>query len=132
MKNSTHFVFTAVLVVFGLFWWPGTVTGQSQTAQSQKHAASAATTPGQHMTAQEIRGEGLFLQRCSLCHLDKTVKPYKSFGPSLTGRLKGASPAKEKGFRLLISSGVPDKMPGFQYALNPDEFDDLIAYLKTL
>ena len=106
----------------------GSVPAQSQ----DKPQAAASPKANPHLSEQEIRGEGLFLQRCSLCHLDKVVKPYKSFGPSLAGILKGASPAKERTIRLFISTGVPDKMPGFQYGLSPDDFNDLIAYLKTL
>ena len=84
-------------------------------------------------SAQVKRGEGLFLQRCSICHLDKPLKPKTkpSYGPKLDGLLKNAGPDKEKILRGEILKGMPD-MPGFQYALNAKQIDDLIAYLKTL
>ena len=107
-----------------LFSFPARAVAQSEKAPVR--------TVNRNLSDQERQGEGVFLQRCSLCHLPKVTKPYKSFGPSLTGVLKGASPAKEKGIRQFISLGVPDKMPGFQYALTSNDMDDLIAYLKTL
>ena len=107
--------------------WAASVFMQSE--------AGAATGPsdGQKLTEQERRGAGLFLQRCSVCHLSMKSKSKltPSFGPPLAGVFKGASPAKEKALRELISKGT-DKMPGFQYGLEPKELDDVIAYLKTI
>lgn len=79
------------------------------------------------------RGEGLFLQRCSLCHLPRKLKfgSPPVIGPSLSGQFKDASPDQMKILRGFILKGGPD-MPGFQYGLDPKEVDDLIAYLKTL
>jgi mono/diheme cytochrome c family protein len=85
----------------------------------------------------------LFLQRCSVCHLPKEVKPtfdvpqelwwktLPSYGPSLTGVFKNAKPDREKFIREAIAKGGPN-MPGFQYGLEPKDIDALIAYLKTL
>lgn len=85
------------------------------------------------MGAQERRGEGLFLQRCSLCHLPRKLKfgSPAVVGPSLAGQFKDATPEQMKVLRGFILKGGPD-MPGFQYGLEPKEIDDLIAYLKTL
>ncbi len=124
MRIKSRLGSTCLFLAISIQVFPGIVAAQSP------KASSSDASP--RLSEQEIRGEGLFLQRCSLCHLPKVVKPFKSFGPSLTGVLKGASPAKEKTVRLFISTGVPAKMPGFQSALKPDQFDDLIAYLKTL
>jgi mono/diheme cytochrome c family protein len=79
------------------------------------------------------RGEGLFLQRCSLCHLPRKLKfgSPPVIGPSLSGQFKDAGPDQMKILRNFILKGGPD-MPGFQYGLEPKEVDDLIAYLKTL
>jgi len=87
------------------------------------------------LSAQEKRGEHWFLQRCSICHLaaytksDPAGEPNK--GPSLEGLLKGASPEKDQAVRELIGKGTLN-MPGFQYALEPKDLDELIAYMKTL
>ena len=77
------------------------------------------------------RGEAWFYQRCSLCHMGRIVKDdvYEPMGPILT--LKNATPAREKAVRDQIQRGSP-RMPGFQYTFTPAEFDELMAYLKTL
>ncbi|OFW16203.1 MAG: hypothetical protein A3H27_18115 [Acidobacteria bacterium RIFCSPLOWO2_02_FULL_59_13] len=102
---------------------PSKVPAQSQIT------ADAEANP--RLNEQEMRGSGIFLQRCSLCHLPKLTRPYKPFGPILTGVLKGAPAAKENIVRQLILLGS-EKMPGFRYGLSTSEMDDLIAYLKTL
>jgi mono/diheme cytochrome c family protein len=82
---------------------------------------------------QETRGAGVYLQHCTLCHLPMKEKGRStpSYGPPLAGVFKGATPTKEKVLREFILKGT-DKMPGWQYGLEPKEIDDLIAYLKTL
>ena len=85
------------------------------------------------LSDQERRGEGFFLQRCSLCHLPRKLKfgSPPVIGPSLAGLFKDATPEQMKVLRGFILKGGPN-MPGFQYGLEPREIDDLIAYLKTL
>jgi mono/diheme cytochrome c family protein len=85
------------------------------------------------LSEQARRGEGLFLQRCSLCHLPRKLKfgSPPVIGPSLSGQFKDAAPDQLKILRGFILKGGPD-MPGFQYGLEPKEVDDLIEYLKTL
>jgi mono/diheme cytochrome c family protein len=92
------------------------------------------------VTDQEAMGRYLFLQRCSLCHLApySKVVDWKEpdaypipVGPRVAGLLKGASPGTEEAVREFILKGSGD-MPGWQYALDPKEIDDLMAYLKTL
>jgi mono/diheme cytochrome c family protein len=79
------------------------------------------------------RGEGLFLQRCSICHLPRKLKfgSPPVIGPSLSGQFKDAAPDQLKILRGFILKGGPD-MPGFQYGLEPKDIDDLIAYLRTM
>ena len=93
------------------------------------------TAPGaaEKLSDDARRGEGLFLQRCSLCHLPRKLKfgSPPVIGPSLSGQFKDAGPDQMKILRNFILKGGPD-MPGFQYGLEPKEVDDLIAYLKTL
>lgn len=93
-----------------------------------------ATLPHAEKLSEEARrGEGLFLQRCSLCHLPRKLKfgSPPVIGPSLSGQFKDATPDQMKTLRGFILKGGPD-MPGFQYGLEPGEVDDLIAYLRTL
>ncbi len=99
-------------------------------AQSER----SATLPGsEKLSGEAKRGEGLFLQRCSLCHLPRKLKfgSPPVVGPILSGQFKDASPDQLKVLRGFIMKGGPD-MPGFQYGLEPKQVDDLIAYLKTL
>ncbi len=79
------------------------------------------------------RGEAMFYQRCSLCHLPRIRKGGTTPGPapSLTGLLKGADRELEARVREYILKGS-EKMPGWQYSLKPAQLDDVIAYLKTL
>ena len=82
---------------------------------------------------QARRGEGLFLQRCSLCHLPRKLKfgSPPVIGPSLSGQFKDATADQIKVLQGFILTGGPD-MPGFQYGLDARQLDDLMAYLKTL
>ena len=106
-------------------------TGADKFRAQGKPAATPSGT--EKLGEQARRGEGLFLQRCSLCHLPRKLKfgSPSVIGPSLSGQFKGASPDQLKILRGFILKGGPD-MPGFQYGLEPGEVDDLIAYLKTL
>jgi len=100
--------------------------------QAQSNASSP-SPPAAKLRDDARRGEGLFLQRCSICHLPRKLKfgSPPVVGPSLSGQFKDASPDQMKVLRGFILKGGPD-MPGFQYGLAPNEVDDLIAYLKTL
>jgi mono/diheme cytochrome c family protein len=120
---------TTIIAVIGLAFLYSGETGRLL-AQSK----SAATAPGAEKLSEEARrGEGLFLQRCSLCHLPRKLKfgSPPVIGPSLSGQFRDASPDQLKILRGFILKGGPD-MPGFQYGLDAKEVDDLIAYLRTL
>jgi mono/diheme cytochrome c family protein len=79
------------------------------------------------------RGEALFYQNCSFCHLPRIRKARTTPGPgpSLTGVLQGADKARETRVRDYILMGS-DKMPAWRYTFKPAQIDDLITYLKTL
>jgi len=76
-------------------------------------------------------GKKWFVQRCSVCHLPPLgpAEP-RSYARSLTGVVK--SPETETAARLVIQRGIPSRMPGFQYGLQPHELDSIVAYLRTL
>jgi mono/diheme cytochrome c family protein len=100
-------------------------------AQTASSTEPAATAP--NYTQQQWRGDGLFLQRCSICHLARKLKNVGSpptVGPDLSGIFANATPDEEKTLRTYILKGSPN-MPGFQYGLEPKDIDDLIAYLMT-
>ena len=118
--------FAGTVLVAGCFLLPNRLPAQSLSTSSPE--------PGRSLNEQQVRGEGLFLQRCSLCHLTQAKRllpDAKTYGPSLTSLLRDAGAAKEKAVREIILKGGP-RMPGFQYGLTAEQMDDLVAYLKTL
>ena len=104
-------------------------------AQSKQ---SSSSVPVPTLNEQQRAGEGLFLQNCSYCHTPRKKNPKSSvetgtaLGPLLSSLFRGANTRREEVVRQFIQRGSPQKMPGFQYALEPREIDNLIAYLKTL
>jgi mono/diheme cytochrome c family protein len=116
-----------VIMVLAMFYSP-----ESGLLLAQNAPATTTSGPAK-LTGQETRGENLFRQRCSLCHLPRKLKfgSPPVIGPDLTAVFKEAGPDKLKLLTGSILKGGPD-MPGFQYGLEPKEVDDLIAYLKTL
>lgn len=125
-KRKTLIGAVAGILVLAEFYAPG-----SRLLLAQNAPAAAPASPAK-LSEQETRGENLFRQRCSLCHLPRKLKfgSPPVIGPDLTGLFKEASPDKLKLLRGSILKGSPN-MPGFQYGLEPKEVDDLIAYLKT-
>ena len=113
--------------------WPGAMVPLY--AQDKPVAAPAIVpkTAETKLSDQETRGEGFFLQRCSLCHLPRKLKfgSPATAGPVLTGVFKEVDADQMKILRTHILKGGPG-MPGFQFDLEPKEIDDLIAFLKTL
>jgi mono/diheme cytochrome c family protein len=119
-------ILVAGIVLAGIYVGPGTPL----LAQDSSTKPSAVAP---NYTEQQWRGEGLFLQRCSICHLVKKLKNIGSpptVGPDLSGVFATATPDEEKTLRSYILKGSPN-MPGFQYGLDTKDIDDLIAYLKT-
>ena len=126
-RIKTLAVTLACVLILAMFFSPG-----SEILLAQNAPATAPSSPAK-LTEQETRGENLFRQRCSLCHLPRKLKfgSPAVIGPSLSGQFKDATPEQMKTLRGFILKGGPD-MPGFQYGLEPKEIDDLIAYLRTL
>jgi mono/diheme cytochrome c family protein len=120
-------VLLAVAVVLGTL-----SAGQWDRLGAQGKPATAVSN-ADRFSDEARRGEGLFLQRCSLCHLPRKLKSGSPpvIGPSLSGQFKDANPNEMKVLRNFILKGGPD-MPGFQYGLEPKDLEDLVAYLKTL
>ena len=98
---------------------------------------SSSTAPSPALNEQQRAGRRLFMQNCSFCHLPRgnpksTGEGKTSYGPLLTGLFRRDKPMPEQAARVFIQQGVPQKMPGFQYGLEPGEIESIIAYLKTL
>lgn len=128
-KSMWSGILVAGFVLAGLY----VGQGRPAFAQAQGDSSTKPAPAAPMYTEQQWRGEGLFLQRCSICHLVKKLKNIGSpptVGPDLTGLFATATPDDEKTLRAFILKGSPN-MPGFQYGLETKDIDDLIAYLKT-
>jgi mono/diheme cytochrome c family protein len=92
---------------------------------------SGAATPGAPQTDQEKKGEALFLKNCALCHIHTAQKANLKIQASteLVGLFKKPT-TTEAAVRQRLMEGIPRLMPSFQYALQPQDHDDLVAYLK--
>jgi mono/diheme cytochrome c family protein len=120
MIRAVHVGSVAVLTLLVLLSGP-----LSLQAQSEKEKAP-------QVSEEELKGQEIFLQRCSLCHVRKVIKPYRSYGPSLKGVLtKDADEDQQSFVRQFIQNGT-EKMPGFKYGLTPTQIGAVMAYLKTL
>jgi len=125
MNRRRTMLMAPMLVVVWYLTIAATASTQSPLQSSPPRAASESDAVK--------HGEAWFYQRCSLCHMGRIVKDdtYESMAPSLEGILKNALPDREKLVREAIQRGSR-LMPGFRYNFTPAEFEELMAYLKTL
>jgi mono/diheme cytochrome c family protein len=127
LKNKTLFAFIWVtsVVLFAYACHPVIVFAQSGTPAAKPAAVK--------LTPDEIKGEGMFLEHCALCHLPvkEKSKSTPSYGPPLRGIFRADDPDVQDMLREIILKGS-DRMPAWQYALTPKEIDELVAYLKVM
>jgi mono/diheme cytochrome c family protein len=125
-KKKLAFVF-ATVVAFGVYF------SSAPALRAQDRPGSNPTGADAKLTQQQFKGQGLFLQRCSLCHQARNLKfgTPPTVGPSLKNAFKNVSGDEEKDLRTFILNGSPH-MPGFQYSLSSKEIDDLVGYLKVM
>ena len=111
----------AIAMLLGI----GLLAAGAVPALAQKNSSTAALSP------QELAGKKLFVQRCSICHLPPLGRgeAARPFGPILKDVIKNAE--AETRVRETIRKGTP-RMPGFQYGLESQEIENIIAYLKTV
>jgi mono/diheme cytochrome c family protein len=115
-------IVSLVLVIWG-FAVPVALRAQESDA--------APATAGTPQTDQQKKGEALFLKNCALCHIHTAQKAQLKIQASteLIGLFKKPT-TTEAAVRRLLMQGLPGFMPSFQYALEPKDHDDLVAYLK--
>ncbi len=82
------------------------------------------------LSADEVRGRQLFVQRCAICH-DPLGQP--SY-PNTPGPWVDAATVRSLGedtvsAQIMMGSA---RMPGWQYTLQPEQVSQVIAYLKTV
>jgi mono/diheme cytochrome c family protein len=93
-------------------------------------ASALGVTVGKLQTEEQKRGDAIFHKNCHLCHIATGQKrSLKINADELVGLFKRPN-ISEQGVRQLIQTGIPKRMPSFQYNFTPAEVDDLIAYLK--
>jgi len=73
----------------------------------------------------ELKGRGLFAQRCANCHGGTAQRPGPPLGQQTVERL-GESSIREK-----VRKGSA-MMPGFEYSVQPAQIDQIVAFLKTV
>jgi len=100
-------------------------TSDHSTAATRK---SPAARPA--LNEQQRRGEALFVENCTLCHMPSNQK--KKLGIQAL-KLEGVygEDADSDTLRQFVLQGIPGKMPSFRYDLDPNDIDDVVAYLKT-
>ncbi len=76
---------------------------------------------------EQILGHRLFVQSCAVCHL-KPSPTADRYGPALW---RETVQDRETDARDLIRTGS-ERMPGFQYDLQPAQIDAIIRYLATV
>jgi mono/diheme cytochrome c family protein len=133
-KVMVYFGKVASLLFFVLmpFTLPTTLRGQ----ESGERTSNRSTGAGRKTTAampalneQQRRGEALFVQNCTLCHMPSNQKKRLGIqGPTLEGVY--GEDAETDVLRKFIQQGVPGKMPGFRYGLEAKDIDDVVSYLK--
>lgn len=91
-------------------------------------------TPLSELNNQQMHGHTVFQAHCSVCHYDR--RDEKLHGPPLLGVFKKPSlpsgaPANDERVTATIQHGH-GLMPAVGNTMDPQDIDDLLAYLHTL
>jgi len=76
-----------------------------------------------------LKGRAQWVQRCAYCHDGVGTPTYKTLGPWLDRET--VRPEREASVRQFIATGSA-RMPGFRYTLQPEQVDQLLAFLKSV
>jgi mono/diheme cytochrome c family protein len=94
-------------------------------------------TPLDQLNAQQTHGHTVFAAHCSQCHYDREAGPLH--GPSLRGVFKkpylpSGAPANDERVTETILHGrnLMPAQPDLDPQMNPQDLNDLLAYLHTL
>jgi mono/diheme cytochrome c family protein len=125
-----------ILLIFWLLLFVTFSRAQSGESSKKEEARDSARPTGAivplpsitSLTAAQVAGKKLFVQRCSVCHLPE-LPSYTAYGPLLDGKLVASR--GDAAIREQIMRGSA-RMPGWQYTLSPAEIAQMIGYLKTL
>jgi mono/diheme cytochrome c family protein len=75
------------------------------------------------------RGRVLWLQQCALCHDGVGQPSYQTMGPWLDAET--VKTLGEAAVRAIVADGTA-RMPEFRYNLQPQQVNDLIAFLNSV
>jgi mono/diheme cytochrome c family protein len=94
----------------------------------------APPTPLADLNAQQTHGHDVYQAHCAQCHYDRKSDPLH--GPALLGVFKkqylpSGAPANDERVTATIVHGR-NLMPAQGSTLDPQDVDDLLAYLHTL
>ena len=79
------------------------------------------------LTAAQLEGSRLFMQRCNVCH-GAAMNSMDAYGPFLT---KQRVDGRADQVRQVIMDGT-ERMPAFKYGLEPAQIDMIVDYLGTV
>jgi len=90
--------------------------------------------PLEQLNPQQMHGHAVFQEACGRCHSDRTSQGLH--GPPLLGMyrkpyLPSGAPANDERVLATILHGR-NMMPAFGDKMDPQDLDDLMAYLHTL
>ena len=96
-------------------------------ASSALAQGAAGAAPDASFTDTQREGLRLFSQSCGVCHTVVQQRT-RQYGPVLSRETLGGD---EDLIREYIGNGTP-RMPGFRYYFQPDQINDIVAYIKTI
>jgi mono/diheme cytochrome c family protein len=90
--------------------------------------------PLEQLNPQQAHGHAVFATRCAACHYDRKTGPLH--GPALVGvfkkkELPSGAPANDERVTATVMHGR-NMMPALGNVMDPQDLDDLLAYLHTL
>lgn len=100
----------------------------SPTDEKQSTPAIIVLPSSKTLSAAQLSGKNVFVQRCSVCHLPGMAS-YSTYGPLLDAQVIASR--GEAAVRDQIMHGSA-RMPGFQYTLTQSEVDEIVQFLKRV
>ena len=89
---------------------------------------SARQVANPSLSDEQQEGRRIFQQKCAVCHgpTSSFAEPYAR--PLTKGRVEG----NEEYIREAITNGSGPRMPAWRYTLQPNQINNILAYLKTI
>ena len=130
MNTVSRRIVYSLLLILAVCVSPLIASAQEAGAERSAAGARKNSAPRPALNEQQKSGEALFVQNCTLCHMQSNQKKkLRIQAPTLEGMF-GAD-ADGDALRQFIEQGVPGKMPAFRFGLDSKQVDDILAYLKT-